>query len=223
VSLSYPDYRDFRDQTGSFEGLAASQLAVFSLGADRHGERAERLFGAVVSGNYFSVLGVTAAQGRTFATDEDSVPGAAPVAVLSDSLWRGRFAGDPLMIGRSISLNGHPITVIGIAPPEFQGTTVGIATALWVPMSMEPQLLAGRSRLELRGIRWVHGLARLKPGVPTDQAEAELRTISERLARDYPTSNDGYHATVMPLWRSPWGAQQLLGPVLLVLMALEPG
>ena len=145
VGLSYPDYRDYRDRmTGRSTALSVTETTTFSLGAMSRAERAERLYGALVSGNYFDLIGVAAAHGRTFSVDDDRVPNGSPVAVISDGLWHRRFAGDPAMVGKTIAINGHPLTVVGVLPPTFQGTMVGIALDVWMPVMMQPQLLPGR-------------------------------------------------------------------------------
>ena len=220
VSLSYPDYRDYRDGATALEGLVVTETTTFSLGAASRAERAERLYGALVSGNYFDVIGVSAAHGRTFRPDEDRVPNGSPVVLISDGLWHRRFGGDPAVIGRAISINGHPFTVVGILPPTFQGTMVGIALDIWLPVMMQPQVAPGGSRLEARGLRWLEGLGRLKPGASMQSAQSELETISRRLVEAFPRSNDGFSPRVLPLSRTPWGAQVVLGPVLTVLTAV---
>jgi macrolide transport system ATP-binding/permease protein len=220
VSMSYPDYRDYRDKTSSFDGLLVAEMMPLSLGGAIAGERAERLYGAFVSGNYFDVLGVRAALGRTFRPDEDRVPNGAPVAVISDGLWKRRFGGDMSLVGRVISINGHPYSIVGIAPPAFQGTLVGVALDVWVPVMMQPQLTPGGDRLEARGLRWLIAMGRLKGDVSIPRAQAELDIISGQLTATYPNTNNGFGIRVLPLSRSPWGAQFVLGPVLTVLMGV---
>ena len=122
VNLSYPDYRDYRDSTRTLDGLVVTETTALSLGAMSEAERAERLYGALVSGNYFAVIGVAPALGRTFSPDDDRVPNGSPVVVISDGLWHRRYAGDPAIVGRTVAINGHPLTVVGVMPPTFQGT-----------------------------------------------------------------------------------------------------
>src|ERR1051325_457569 len=134
---SYPDYQDYREQSRSFDGMAAvSGTREFSLA--REGGEPELLRGELVTANYFDVLGVGASQGRTFVEDEGRTP--SPVVVLSRDLWRTRFGSDPSIVGRQISLNGLGFTVVGVAPEKFTGTEAGIVRQLWVPLSMEPVL-----------------------------------------------------------------------------------
>jgi predicted permease len=220
VGLSYPDYRDYRDGVTTLDGLAVTETTTFSLGAMNPAERAERLYGALVSGTYFDLVGVPAAHGRTFSVDEDRVPNGSPVAVISDGLWHRRFAGDPAMVGKTIAINGHAFTIVGILPPSFQGTMVGIALDVWIPIMMQPQLLPGGDRLEARGVRWLEGIARLKGDASIHAAQSELETIGRRLIEGYPRSNEGFTPRVLPLSKSPWGAQLILGPVLTMLTAV---
>src|ERR1700693_188199 len=127
-SLSYLDFADLRGRNRVFSGVTASAIWPMSI-TDKG--RAERLWGSFVTASYFDVLGVRPILGRGFLEDEDKTPGGAPVAVLSYRLWQGRFAGDPLVVGRSFNLNNLPFTIVGVAPPEFQGSTSGLRLDLW--------------------------------------------------------------------------------------------
>ncbi|HET6277617.1 MAG TPA: ABC transporter permease [Candidatus Polarisedimenticolia bacterium] len=217
LSLSYADYVDYRDRNSVFSGILVHDMEALSLGFD---DKAERIWGEVVSGNYFDVLGVRPALGRAFLPEEDATPGTHPVVVLSHGLWRTRFGGDPGTVGRTIDLNNRPFTVVGIAPEGFQGTEVGLDLDAWVPMMMHELIQAGGDRLKERGNHWLDSVARLKPGVSLAQAEAEMRTLAEHLNQEYPDSNDGIGVSLYPLWRSPEGAPRVLGPVLFILMAV---
>jgi predicted permease len=217
VSASFPDYRDFKEKATAFSGIAGAALASFNLAGVERGQRAERLWGSLVTANYFDVLDLRAAHGRTFLAEEDRVPNGAPVVVIGHGLWQRRFGGSAAIVGTPISLNGHPFTIVGVMPPEFHGSTVGFGLEIWVPMMMQPQLSPAGDRLSARGSRWMECLARLKPDATVGQADAEIRTIASQLSAAYPTSNGGFSAAVLPLWRSPFGAQFVLGPVLLIL------
>ena len=118
-ALSFPDYRDIRDQSDVFTGLVASELTFYHFSLE---DVTEMVFGEAVTGTYFDVLGVPAALGRTFLSEEYQSPGTHPVAVLGHSFWERRFTGVPEIIGRTIKLNGHTFTVIGVAPESFTGT-----------------------------------------------------------------------------------------------------
>ena len=160
-----------------------------SLGA---ADGAERIYGDLVSVNYFSILGTRAHIGRLFTPEDGDQPGTTPFAVLSHHFWRRRFNGDPAVVGRSLQLNGHPFTVIGVAPEGFHGTTV-LTTDVWVPVTMVGELSARRSASILtsrEAVFLVMG-ARLKPGVTIGQAQAELATIARALEQEYPDANRG--------------------------------
>ena len=180
---SYPDYVDFRDRNDVLEGLVAYQPRPFSLSVNNVTERA---FGEVVSGNYFSVLGVKLALGRGFLPEEDRVPGTHPVVVISHQLWRGRYGGDPGVIGRSLTLNGHPFTIVGVAAENYSGLIRGIGETLWVPAMMTDQVSPGRRSLTSRGDRGWLLMGRLREGVTIGQARAAFRLIAEHLYRAWP-------------------------------------
>ncbi|HZS04926.1 MAG TPA: ABC transporter permease [Blastocatellia bacterium] len=180
---SYPDYVDFRDRNGVFAGLVAYQATPFSLNT---GGANERAFGEIVSGNYFTVLGVRPAPGRGFLPEEDITPGAQPVVVISHKLWQQRFGGDPGVVGRIVKLNGHPFTVVGVAPEKYSGLTRGLAADLWVPAMMMEQALPGSRNLVERGSRGFSVMGRLKPGVTLAQAQADFRVIAEQLFKAWP-------------------------------------
>ncbi|MDQ6888585.1 MAG: ABC transporter permease [Gemmatimonadota bacterium] len=182
--LSYAELRDLRDLRSSFSGIAAYEPLPFNLG----GGTPERIAGQMVSGDYFAVLGVTPALGRSFLPEEDAVPGRNPVAVLSDDLWRRRFAADPSAIGTTVVLNGHVFTIIGVAPPRFIGPELDDRVPdVWLPIMMfqqaapnEPDLLESRAARELRVI------ARLAPGVDRARADGAVSALASRLAAAYP-------------------------------------
>jgi len=218
VMLSYPDYRDYRDHLKLLAGLAVTQLTPLSLGQPDH---PDQVWGEMVSGNYFAVLGVKPVLGRAFAPDEyGDKPGAFPLAVISDRLWRAHFNADPHIVGRTIRVNQHELTVIGVAPPAFRGAVAGLAFDLWIPYIMHPQLQGvGEWMLDDRGTRQVYGIARLKPGVTLAQAGAEIAALARRMSE----ANDqdrGITARVVPLWQSHYGAQSLLLTPLEILMAV---
>ncbi len=213
---SYPDYKDYRGHNQVFSGVIGVEMMPVNMSLKNDDRQVERVWGEIVSGNTFDVLGVHAALGRTFAPDEDQVIEAHPVVVLSHRLWTNKFGSDPSVVGKTIRLNAHPFTVIGIAPKEFQGDIVGIQAAFWVPMMMQPQVMPGES-LEQRTPTFVHILGRLKPGVSLQQAQADMSTLASQLQREYPDSNKNVGAIVNPLWKAHYGAQSVLLPVLLFL------
>ena len=190
AGLSYPDFIDFQKRNKSFEGLTACQYFTFGFARDET-TLPKVKYGALVSGNLFSVLDVRPALGRSFRAEEDQVPGRDAVVMLSHAFWSTEFASSPDVIGKQIFLNGLPFTVVGVVPDSFQGPIVFMRSDLYVPLSMQPAL-AGSSQpneLETRGLRALRVQGRLKPGVSVRQAAAEARVIGQQLAQAYPDSN----------------------------------
>lgn len=179
---SYPDYVDFRDGADAFAGLMAH--APQPLALSESGQM-ELVIGETVTGNYFDVLGVPAARGRTFLPEEDRTPGTHPVAVVSHRLWVRRFASDPALVGRSLTLNGQAFTVVGIAPEGFPGMMRGLATDVWIPMMMRPRVRPSED-LTNRGSRSLLVMGRLRDGADIVQARAQLEAIAGRLNAQYP-------------------------------------
>src|SRR5258708_7420424 len=130
LSSSYVDYLDYRDQNNVLSGLIAHQVLPLNLGRS---EKPERVWGAIVSGNYFEVLGVKALIGRTFLPEEDRTPNTHPVVVIGYGLWERRFGADPNVLGRTITLNEHDFTVIGVTPKDFASPFAGLALDVWTP------------------------------------------------------------------------------------------
>jgi len=146
----------------------------------------ERVWGYLVSGNYFDMLGVRALKGRMFTQDEDRVPGANPVAVVSYGCWQRRFGADPNLVGKTIKLNAHDFTIVGVGPEEFRGTALIFEPEIYAPMMMAKQIAPGESNwLENRGDGGILGLGRLKQGVTTPQARESLNLLLAQFAREY--------------------------------------
>jgi hypothetical protein len=183
-SSSYPDFVDFGEKTRAFGGLAAYTVAPMSLSQGSH---TDRVFGELVTAGYFEVAGVSAQRGRVFSAAQDGRPDAPPALVLSDGLWRRRFGADPALVGKPITLNGQPFTVVGIAPPGFTGMMRGFAAELWVPMTMAGAIPSS-DRLQSRGSRWLMVLGRLAPGVSARDAEAQLDVLGAQLQKEYPNN-----------------------------------
>ena len=174
-SLSYPMYRDFKANNSVFSGMFCRFGDQFSLGFNGTTELAN---GELVSGTYFPVLGVAAAIGRTFTPDDDRIPGGHPLAMLSYAYWQSRFAGDPSVVGETLTVNGHNFTVVGVAQKGFQGVDLGSASQVFVPIMMRPQLkplFNEQLNFTNRRTRWVNAFGRLKPGVSRHQAQASLQ------------------------------------------------
>jgi predicted permease len=182
---AYQDFLIFRDHGEVFSGLAAYSLKTFKLGGV---DEMEQVIGEVVSGNYFDLLGVKPSSGRTFLPEEDQTPGSHPVVVIGHGLWRRRFGADPALIGKTITINNQALTVIGVAPPQYTGMFRGLATELWIPVMMMPQLepQSGMSMLNSRGNSWLFIVGRLKPEATLEQARARIDLIARQLREAYP-------------------------------------
>ena len=214
-SWSYPNFVDFRDRTKMMDVIAQDDQ-TFSIAVD---DTAERTWGALVSGNYFDVMGIRPAAGRFFTAKDDVTPGGHPVAVLSYSNWQQRFAGNPSVVGKQVTINNTPITIIGVAPEGFIGSFFGVATAAWVPMAMQKEMMGG-DRMNQRGNGWFQSIVRLKPGVSAQQAQAEASSIMAQLEQEYRDFNDGRRLRIVPTWEAPFGAVSVLAPILAVLSIL---
>ena len=208
---SYPDFLDWRAQaTRSFEDLAAVDSQMQTLTETDSSERIETEF---VSASYFSLLGATPALGRTFRADEDQVDGSELVIVLSDGLWRRKFAADPLVLGRAVTLSGRRFTIIGVMSPGFLG--IENEAQLWIPFG---QYAPSDSMLN-RGNRGFFVLARLRPGVTLEAAQSDVNTIAARLAREYPATNEARGVEVSPLSTELFGRLRLALQLLMAAIA----
>jgi putative ABC transport system permease protein len=187
---SLPNFNDWKTQSQSFEGMAAFAQAALTLTSERE---PERIRAAIVSANFLTVLNKEPVLGRNFIAEENE-PGKNRVVILSHSLWQRRFGASAGIINQAITLNGNPYTVVGVLPPDFKipGTEQPMATELFVPLAFNFQQ-AGR-RADYLGV-----VARLKPGVGTAQAQAELNTIAARLEQQYPASNAGWGVRLLSL------------------------
>ena len=220
VPSSYPDFIDFRDHLKLFDGIAVSHPVAFSIGQEDH---ADRVWGEFVSGNFFSVLGVKPEAGRLFLPAEyGDAPGAYPVAVISDRYWRSHFGADPSIVGKTIRINQHELTLVGVAAPAFHGSIPATAFDLWVPYMQVAELSGVQPwMLRDRHTRNMLGIARLKSGVTADQARLELKALAERMAVLNADVSLGMSATLIPLWKSPHGPQGLLIGPLRILMGIS--
>ncbi len=205
-SSSYLDYLDLREQAESLSGLIAYTNFFANLVLDG---RSEIVIGEMVSDNYFSVLGVRPALGRSFTADEFRTEGANPVAVLSDHMWRTRFEADEGILGKSVQLNGTAYTIVGVAGPEFGGMFPAVTAQLWIPLMMVEDVEplgninvapseTGDTRLTRRGQRFLWMRGRLGEGVDVERARAELTGIMSRLSEEHPMSNELQSVTVLP-------------------------
>ncbi|MGD0436216.1 MAG: ABC transporter permease [Bryobacteraceae bacterium] len=193
--LSYPNYRDFRDRNSVFTGLAAYTIVPASVGPKGN---AQRLWGYVVSGNYFELLGVKPHAGRLLLPEDDKVRGGHPVLVLTYAAWQKRFGGDPNIVGAKVQVNGREFTVLGVAPKEFIGTEIMIAPEVFFPIAMQKELEGGEGYLDRRTGWSVFVVGRLKPGVTRAHAESVLNGIAQQLAQEYPREVGGMKIKLSP-------------------------
>lgn len=217
-NVSTDDLQDIAALKTVFAGALASQISSASLVVDRQPEWAEA---QVVSADFFSLLGVQPLLGRTFLPGEDQKPGGNPVLVISERLWRQRFAASPSVVGQIVELNRHAFTIVGVVPDSFHGTLPPSTFDVWAPRSMIWEVR--NQRLDGRNRRGWHNLARLNPGVTLAQANAAVATLDAQLARAYPDTNRDARHRVLPLSECPWGGQAIMGPVLRLLLAVVGG
>jgi predicted permease len=224
VRVSYPDYRDLRDHDRAFSGLLGTVPVQANLG---RGRNARQVWGEVVTGNYFQVLGVRAVRGRTLLPSDEIAPGGHPVVVLNDGLWRREFAADPDIVGRTVEINNVPLTVVGVADPGFHGTTVVYDVEVFIPVTMAPQLgfTFGSRQTTPSGILSDRRAALffpqgfLRPGTSLANAAAQSEALWATLSRDRPLTDAAERLRVVPFWQTPGGAPLIMLPALSVLIA----
>jgi predicted permease len=226
--MSYPNFRDLRSHVQSFESLAAASVPIpFSMTlANPAGDRSqtEVVWGAVVSGNYFTTLGVPLARGRSFAPEEDAVPDSSPVVIVSHRLWHSKLAANPEIVGQTLRLNSRAFTVVGVAAAEMPQTELVFPADVWVPTMMQAQAMPGQEhKLTSRTDTWLAVFGRLRPEVTLTQARAELETRARQLEQDYPVENR--HLVLPVLTEQDSRTRQLpgvaeLGGALLGILAL---
>jgi predicted permease len=216
--FTYPDFEAMRNGQQSFAGLTVANLTAMSLTGKG---KPERVWGMVASANYFDVLRVRPILGRGFLPEEDEKPGGAPVAVISYRMWQTHFGANPSVVGQTLEINQHPYTIVGVTPAVFQGSQTGLRSDIWVPMMMEAQLVPQGDLLHDHHYFWLNMLGRLKPGVAPRQAQEEMTLRLAGEVKNYPEEHRGHDSvTVYPLWRGPFGANQLLALLLPMLMCI---
>ena len=190
--VSFPDLQDYRPATVDvFEDIAG--YSVGFLGLSAVGSRPERVLVTWVTGNYFSLLDVHPVLGRLIRPDEGAPRRTDPVVVLGHSTWQRRFGGDPSVVGRTVMVNGLPCAIVGVAPPGFSGTFAFSESELYLPLNWH-----GGAGLDDRGARGLHAIARLRPGVRLESAQAGIKVLAARLAQQYPDSNTNLDLRVLP-------------------------
>jgi predicted permease len=227
--ISLPMYEGLRDHNTVFSGMLAHWLAPVHLS---DGAQTENADADLVSGTYFSTLGLSPAVGRLLGPDDDRTPGAHPVVVLGHAFFQRRFGGDPRVVGRSVRINGHPMTVVGVAPAGFHGVEVGSSVDVFVPLAMQPQVLPHWRPVhgDWRS-RWVNAMARLRDGVSVDEARASLNVLYAQLlledAKTLPARSEKFRAEflqkkldLVPGGRGTSGLRDQAKAPLLVLMGM---
>lgn len=197
MPFTYPDYAYYRDHSKSLEGVLAFDGDGSQSIWNRNGE-GQVVQGELVSGNFFSLLGVNAALGRTISTGDDQLSSPHPVVVLGHSFWEREFGSDPGILGKTLVLNGRAFNVIGVAPPGFTGLMVGATPDFWAPLTLQQQFTQDSDRLTNRHSSWLIVAGRLRPGVDKARAQAEMHVLAHQLAVDYPDSNKDLEALVYP-------------------------
>ncbi|HEX8186532.1 MAG TPA: ABC transporter permease, partial [Blastocatellia bacterium] len=212
LPVSHYNYIDYRDKNDVFTGVASYNFAAANL--NKGAGETRQIFGMIVSGNYFDVLGVKPAYGRTFIPDEDKTPSTHPVVVLSYACWQRDFGGDASIVGKNISINRRDFNVVGIAPKDFKGTDIGDGPDFWSPIMMHNELQPDLATFYdgRRGLLFSL-IGRLKPGVTIQQAQASLGTLASQLEQEYRKDNEGRNVKLVPLLEArinPDGEGQLM-------------
>jgi predicted permease len=227
-TFSYPMYRDFRDRNEVFSGVLARMQAAATI---TWKGRAERVTGELVSGNFFDVLGTRPHLGRLFTQADDTTPGAHPLAVLGHGYWTRRFGSDPTVLNEPVTINGHPMTIVGVAAPGFAGVDIGGASDVYVPLMMKAQMTPTWNDLDNRKSRWVNIFARLKPGVTMEQADAGMQVLYKQILeqdiKEYTDATERFRTrflekklVLMPGQKGESTIRQQFSDSLIVLMAM---
>jgi predicted permease len=225
VQVSYPEYQLLRDHDRAFTALFGTALAKVNLG---RGRAARQIWAELVSGNYFSSLGVFAHLGRTILPSDEGAPGRHPIVMISHGLWRRDFESDPDIVGKTVEINNNQLTVVGVADETYHGTTVVYDVEAFIPITMGPQLgFSFGSRhttpsaiLSDRRAEVFFPQGFLRPGTTLGEAAAETEALWATLARDRSLAEPAYRARVVPFWQMPSGAPSYVLPTLTVLVAM---
>jgi len=219
--VSLLDLRDFAALDQVFAGGVATQITPASLIID---QTPQWIYGQIATANFFEVLGVRPIIGRTFLPDEDKLPGGNPVMVIRETLWRRTFAADPAVIGKTVDLNRHRFTIIGVVPAEFPGTMTGVSCEFWTPVSMVRETASWSiDFLTSRNSRGFHNAVRLKDGVSIAHAQAAVDALDAHLSESLPKTNREVHHRVVNYSECPYGAQSVLRAPLRLLLAVSVG
>jgi predicted permease len=217
VGTSWPRFLDFQQRSRSFAWLLASRPTPLTVGDAPAVERATALF---VSGNYFEALGQRPAAGRLLAPADAEAPGRQPVAVISHDYWQTHYGTARTAVGSTIRVNGQALEIVGVAPPRFQGTTLGLAFDLWIPATMASTLIAGSRELVDRAQGGYTVLGRLRAGTSPAAAGAELDAAGRELARTHPATDGGLRAELHAFNDPPRGPQRMINAALALLQTV---
>ncbi len=217
LSTSYLDFADFRDNLRLVENVSVRDLKPLIVGNEPN---TARVWGELVSGNFFDLLGVKPELGRFFSPEEkNDALNTHAVVVISHGYWKSQYHGDPQAIGATLRINRTPFTIIGVAPEGFHGSMAGLDLELWAPITMYGQIThTGTWMLRDRHTRNFVAMARLKPGVTIAQARAEAQALGDRMAVADADTNQGISATVLPVWQSHFGTQSIILTPITILM-----
>lgn len=217
VGTSWRDYLDLRERVTAFPALIAGRMMPTYVGDSGS---VERVFGMLVSDNYFSALRVTPAAGRVFTAADVSVDGREPLAILSWRLAQSRFGDASSAVGRTLRVNGQVLTVVGVMADEFQGTVLGLQLDVYLPATIAPLLNDGSTELRARDVRGYMVMGHLADGISETEAARQVSAVMAELTRQYPDTNRGITAQVLPFWQSPRGPQRMMAAALVVLQLL---
>jgi predicted permease len=225
IRVSYPDYQYLRDHDRAFSGLFGSVVARLNVG---RGRSARQVWGEMVTGNYFQVLGLSAHTGRTLLPSDEVAPGRHPVVAISDGFWRRQLGADPAVVGRTLEINNQILTVVGVVDAEFHGTTVVYDVDLFVPVMMAPSLgfmfdsreATPSGVLADRSAALFHPQGYLRRGTTRRDAAVQTEAIWAGLERNRPLTDAAERVRVVPFWQTPGGAPSYMLPTLGVLSAM---
>lgn len=215
--VSWLEFRDLQEQLRTFQPLLAYRMVPLYIGESG---RVERGYGMLVSGNYFSVLGLRPALGRFFLPSEVARPGGEPVAIISYTYWKDHFSGDPEVIGRTFRVNGRDLAVIGVAPQGFHGTVMRMTFDVWLPATLAPAVFSGSHELEDRASRGYAVMGRLQPSRTTLDAQHDVALAMQQLAQTYPQTNAALTAAIRPFSQPLRGPQRMLVAALTLLQSI---
>ncbi len=215
--MSWAEYLDLKQRLTAVDDLIANRMAPLNVGESG---RTERTYAMLVSGNYFAALGLRPVAGRFIQPDEALTAGAQPVAVVSHDYWQTRFAGRADAIGQTLLINDSRITIISVAPENFQGTIMGLQFDLWLPATMAPVIFPGSTELESRTQRGYSAMGRLRGGATEAQASAEIAGGMSELAAAFPETNGRISGELRPFWKAARGPQMMFLTALGILQAV---